>query len=368
MKKLKVLMLVSTLNAVDGVASYAMNYFQNLDHSKICVDFALYFDDKPVKAYKDAIHNAGGKVFVLPQFANIIEHYKKCREIIRNGNYDIIHDNSLIITYPMMLAARSVGVRILHSHNSKLGETLNKERRNKLFFPLLRRRSNTYVACSELAGKALFGDRKFTVIPNVIRSNKYQFNQEKRNMIRKQMEADGKYIIGTVGRIAEQKNPFFAVDVFMKVAEKDPNVEYWWIGSGSLENELKVYIKKLGIDNKIKLLGSREDVADLYQAIDIFFLPSFFEGLPVTGVEAQAMGLPCVISDTVTKELVYTDLVEYVSLDQSLDQWSNVLLSKKNVVRYDHSMELKQSVFSDSKAGGNLLDFYTQCLETHKKK
>lgn len=365
MKKLKILMIVSNLNASDGVSSYAMNYLRNINHNKICMDFVLYFNDMPVDAYKKEIRNLGGQIFVLPRFANVVEHYKKCKEIIINGEYDIVHDNSLIITYPIMFCAKQqhIPIRILHSHNSKLGETSKKEKRNKLFLPLLKSLATNYVACSEMAGKAMFGKKSFDFIPNVISADRYKFDVQKRQMIRQQMNVREKFIIVTVGRVSKQKNPFFAMDVFQKVAKKDSNAEYWWIGSGPLDNELEQYVEKLGLSNKVKLFGSRHDIVDLYQAADVFFLPSLFEGLPVTGVEAQAMGLPCVISEKITKEVVYTNLVEYVDLNQGVDEWCKVLISKKLVIRHGYEKELEQSVFSDKKAGENLLNLYTKMIE-----
>ena len=181
------------------------------------------------------------------------------------------------------------------------------------------------------------------------------------------MNAGRKYIIGTVGRLAEQKNPFFAVEVIKKLHEEMPDTEYWWIGSGDLDNQIKEYIESCGALNYIKLLGSRNDVLDFYQAMDCFFLPSMFEGLPVTGVEAQAMGLPMVVSDTVTKEMVYTDLVDYVNLSESINVWVKRLkkaLSRK-VDRKIYSGKLKQSVFSDVGCGERLGDLYENLLRRH---
>lgn len=367
MKPLKVLMLVPNLRVANGVSSFALNHYRKLNDGKISMDFALY-SDRPSPYYKE-IRSNGNKIFILPSIKSLGKHLVACQSILENGQYDVVHDNTLHVSIPMMWCAKNkeIPVRILHSHNTKLGETQKKEVRNRLFLPLLCGLATDYAACSEMAGEAMFGRKPFDIIPNVIPSDNYRFDEKKRQIVREQMDAGRKYIIGTVGRLAEQKNPFFAVEVIKKLHEEMPDTEYWWIGSGGLDNQIKEYIESCGALNYIKLLGSRNDVLDLYQAMDCFFLPSLFEGLPVTGVEAQAMGLPMVVSDTVTDEMVYTDLVDYVSLDESAEVWAKHLkkVLARKVDRGSYSDKLKQSVFSDVGCGERLTNLYIEML--HKR-
>ena len=153
-------------------------------------------------------------------------------------------------------------------------------------------------------------------------------------------------------------------DVFDLVAEKIPHAEYWWIGSGPLYDQVAAYASKLKHADHVRLLGDREDMKDLYQAADVMFMPSLFEGLPVTGVEAQAMGLPCVVSDSVTREMVYTDLVEYVCLDAGKEQWAETICRQlNNHERKNKTDELMQSRFSDKNAGEFLEQYYRRLLE-----
>ena len=363
-KPIKVLMLLTNLRVSNGVASYAMNYYRKINREEIAMDFCLY-DDVPTPYY-DEIQKNGGKIHILPSVKKIGMHFSKCHEIVKTGNYDIIHDNSLLMTYPMMKSAVNyVPVRILHSHNSKLGETPNKEKRNAFLLPLLLKQSNAYAACSDLAAKAMFGNKEYEFIPNFVDPNDYKFDLQSRNQIRLKMGVEGKKVLATVGRVAAQKNPFFALDIFDRLADKVEDMEYWWIGSGPLDQKVADYAGKLKHADRVKLLGSRNDVPDLYQAMDIFFLPSLFEGLPVTGVETQAMGLPSVVSDTVTKEMVYTDLVEYVSLEQPIDDWVAAL--ERQIARIpdrrSYTKELKESVFSADSAGQRLEEYYKSLLK-----
>lgn len=256
-------------------------------------------------------------------------------------------------------------VRLLHSHSAKMGETKKKEIRNRLFMPVLRSLATDYAACSKLAGKAMFGKRDFTYIPNVVDSRKYMYNEVERLKIRGKYNSKNKRIVGTVGRLAPQKNPIFAMDVFKKFSESRRDVEYWWIGNGDMDRQVKDYAEKIGIADHVRFLGGRDDVIELYQAMDVFFLPSLFEGLPVTGIEAQAMGLPMVVSDTVTNEMVYTDLVDYVSLASPLSAWSDHLQAalSRNVRREAYAEQLKASLFSDVQCGERLRDVYQRMLE-----
>lgn len=362
-RQIRVLMLVANLRVSNGVVSYAMNYFRNLDHDRIKMDFCLL--DDVATPYYEEVEQQGSRYYVLPNIKNIGQHISKCKNILADGNYDILHDNTMLVSYPMMrIAKKYVPVRILHSHNSKLGETENKEKRNALLLPLLLKQADAYASCSDLAAQAMFGKVDYEFIPNFVESSNYSFVEEKRKHIRVEMGIDNKIIVATVGRIAPQKNPYFALNIIDSLAEKIPNLEYWWIGSGPLDKEIYKYLRKLKHPDQVRLLGSRNDMLDLYHAIDIFFLPSLFEGLPVTGVEAQAMGLPSVVSDTITKEMVYTDLVEFVPLDAPIETWVEAFEKQMKRIpdRRSYTKELEDSVFSSAHAGEKLESYYRRLL------
>lgn len=358
---LKMLIVLPNLSVANGVASFAMNYFRKLDYKEVKVDFVV--DTDMPSPYYDEIHNVGGKVHILPPMSKLSEHYKKCKEIFKETKYDIVHDNSLHASMILMMAARKnkVPVRILHSHNSKLGETKKKEIRNKCFLPVLYSIATDYAACSEIAGNAMFGNKNFTVIPNVIDEDKFCFHADVRKRVRSELCVGEKFIIATVGRLAYQKNPFFAIDAFKEFLQKNPDAEYWWIGDGPMQEEIATYIETKKLGSKIKLLGNRTDIVDLYQAIDCFFLPSLFEGLPVVGIEAQAMGLPCIVADTITKEMKYTDLVKYISLDAQAEEWCDGFFwarAERDRTKYNH--ELRNSMFASERAGSVLEEYYKE--------
>ena len=364
MKKIKVLMLVPNLFVANGVASFVMNYLRNLNHDEVQVDIASYKEGDSV--YYAEVEAAGGKMFFLPGIKNLPEHVKVCNKILSDGRYDIIHDNTLHISIPMMWCAKKAGVpvRILHSHNSKMGETPAKAFRNRFFLPVLRSLATNYAACSQLAGRAMFEDQEFTVIPNVIQTEKYRFDPTMRKSVRQKMNATDKFVVGTVGRLAEQKNPFFAIDVFKCLLKNVPNAEYWWVGSGPLEKSVQDYVNQKGLSENVRLLGSRDDVTSLYQGMDVFFLPSLFEGLSIVTVEAQAMGLPCVVSDVIPPEAEYTELLKRCSLQDSIEAWVEKIRNTqiKKTERKQYQEYLSESVFSDVGCGNRLKKIYERCL------
>lgn len=364
MKKIKVLMLVPNLFVANGVASFVMNYLRNLNHDEVQVDIVSYKEGDSV--YYAEVEAAGGKMFFLPGIKNLPEHVKVCNKILSDGRYDIIHDNTLHISIPMMWCAKKAGVpvRILHSHNSKMGETPAKAFRNRFFLPVLRSLATNYAACSQLAGRAMFEDQEFTVIPNVIQTEKYRFDPTMRKSVQQKMNATDKFVVGTVGRLAEQKNPFFAIDVFKCLQKQVPNAEYWWVGSGPLEKSVQDYVNQKGLSENVRLLGSRDDVTSLYQGMDVFFLPSLFEGLSIVTVEAQAMGLPCVVSDVIPPEAEYTELLKRCSLQDSIEAWVEKIRNTqiKKTERKQYQEYLSESVFSDVGCGNRLKKIYERCL------
>lgn len=363
---LKVLVLTTNLRVSNGVTSFLMNYAQSLSRTQIKMDFALY--QAAPSPHLERLEQAGSKVFLLPPVKHMNAHVKACRQILTDGHYDIIHDNTLHISLPMMLCAWQlhVPVRLLHSHSSRLGETMMKELRNKAFLHLLRGLMTHYAACSQAAGLMMFGKRKFTILPNVIDPAQVRFDAVKRCEMRKSMGVENKRVVISVGRTSAEKNPYFAIDAVIAAHRRDENLVYWWVGSGPLDCQMADYIAEKHAESYIRLLGSRYDVIDLYQAADAFFLPSLFEGLPLTGVEAQAMGLPSVISDAVTKELVYTDLICFLSLTESIERWADALLKAFKTMpdRGSYNEALLRSPYAGTNAGDRLLRYYKDLCES----
>lgn len=341
LKKVKILIIVPHLDIVNGVASYAMNYFRNIDHNKIQMDF-IPIRDLP-SPYYDEIKKMGGRVFITPLMSRHPFSFFKCiNKIFKEQQYDILHCHVVNTSLPFLRYAKKykVPIRIIHSHATVSADKKWKQIRNDFLANFALKGANLYFACSKLAGDCLFKDRKFKIINNAINIDKYLFDTNSRNQYRENLKVSDKFVVATVGRQCEQKNPKFAMRVFAEVLKICPDAVYWWIGSGEMENELKDYANSLGISKNMFFLGNRTDVNKLYSAMDIFLLPSIYEGLPVVGIEAQASSLPMVVSDTITKELKITDRVKYMSLKSSEKEWAKEILKYRNISRRNMSKEI----------------------------
>lgn len=361
---MKVLVLVPSLRVGSGIASFIMAYFCSLNHATVQMDFAYYFDFP--ETFIPEVTAAGSNVFKLPHPLNrCLAHIRECKRILRSGNYDIIHNNTLIVTLPMMnLAKKYVRKRVLHSHASKLGETWTKAFRNAIFLPALRHCATDFAACSDAAGRCLFGRRAYRIIPNIVSSALYDFSSDRREKMRTALGVVDKTVIGSVCRLSPQKNLFFALDVVSVVVRKRADVIYLIAGSGSLEDEIRRYIKTLGIEQNVRLLGNRSDACDLYQAMDICLFPSKFEGLGITAVEAQISGLPVIASDAVPREVAFSDLVTFLPLSESAVFWAERIIELLNALpeRRGYADELLRSQFSDVGAGERLESYYRELL------
>jgi glycosyltransferase EpsF len=180
---------------------------------------------------------------------------------------------------------------------------------------------------------------------------------------RKEESCDDKFIIGAVGRLAHQKNPYFAIDVIEHVIKNKEDVVFWWIGSGGLDADVKEYVSKKGLTGKIRLFGSRKDVPELYQAMDLFFLPSKFEGFGLACLEAEAAGLPCVISTEFPNEINVTGDVIQIPLEKSSEEWASIIESMERRTNREEGFHIvNKSVYCDKVSGEKLAAFYCKAI------
>jgi glycosyltransferase involved in cell wall biosynthesis len=361
---MKVLYIVPNLRISQGVASYAMNYYRNINKEKIHIDFFLL---KSIETpYYDEIRSNGGKIYVLPNYKNNLKKALKYIDcILKEENYDIIHCNVVNWGIPFLYYAKKnkVPVRILHSHGTKSAEKIWKEIRNNMLSPISKYFANTYFACSKMAGDYLFKGKSYTVINNAIEIEKFIYNKEIRDRLRKELKVEDKFVVGTVGRLCEQKNPRFAMKVFAHLLKDNPNAVYWWIGTGPLDDKIKEYVHRLGIEKSVFFLGNRTDVNQLYQAMDVLLLPSLYEGLPVAGIEAQISGLSMLVADTVTDEMKITDNVRYIGLNRGIEQWASELIKiSKQVNRSLDMQKFFEAGFEIKTSTQKLIDTYNDLI------
>lgn len=304
-----------------GVESVIMNYYRHIDRNKIQFDFVC--DEDSTNIPYDEIENLGGHVILCPPYQKLAKYLKFLKQFFREKKYRIVHSNINTLSVFPLYAAKKAGVpvRIAHSHSTSNQREWKKNLMKNALRPFSKVWATDYFACSELAGRYLFGNKAFDkgevkIIHNAIDVEKFKFDPEARKKLRKEIGiADDDFVVGHIGRFVEQKNHRFLIDVFAEVKKKKKNAKLVLIGQGPLREEIEQKVKDLGLEKDVFFLGQRSDTNKLYSVFDVFCLPSLYEGLPVVGVEAQANGAPCVFSDRITNEVIFNKNVVVICID-----------------------------------------------------
>ena len=372
MEQVHVLVLDTVMDR-GGAEAMIMNYMRNINRDIIKFDFLTNRDYRA--AYEDEIESLGGKVYhMCPMYPGKFHRYKKeVREFLKeHPEYKIIHSNLEERSYLPLKVAKKMGVpvRISHSHNRPLG--INPKLIVRYYFRFMLKFYNTHMfACGEEAGDWLYGKKNrsnVTIMNNAVDANQYRYNPEVSKEMKKQLGIEGKKVIGHVGRFFPQKNHGFLIDIFNEIHKKDKDTVLLLVGGGELDdalkNQIKEKVRNLGLEDAVEFLGVREDVDRIVQTFDVFLLPSLFEGLPVTMVEAQAAGLPCVISDKVPIQCDLTGNVWVVPLEESPEKWADVVLDKaNNFEKRDTYQQIADAGFDIKSQAKWLEEFYVKVLE-----
>lgn len=372
MEQVHVLVLDTVMDR-GGAEAMIMNYMRNINRDIIKFDFLTNRDYRA--AYEDEIESLGGKVYhMCPMYPGKFHRYKKeVREFLKeHPEYKIIHSNLEERSYLPLKVAKKMGVpiRISHSHNRPLG--INPKLIVRYYFRFMLKFYNTHMfACGEEAGDWLYGKKNrsnVTIMNNAVDGKQYRYNPEVSKEMKKQLGIEGKKVIGHVGRFFPQKNHEFLIDIFNEIYKKDKDTVLLLVGGGELDdalkNQIKEKVRNLGLEDAVEFLGVREDVDRIVQTFDVFLLPSLFEGLPVTMVEAQAAGLPCVISDKVPIQCDLTGNVWVVPLEESPEKWADVVLDKaNNFEKRDTYQQIVDAGFDIKSQAKWLERFYVKALE-----
>lgn len=328
MKKYNVLYIIPTLELADGITSYAMNYYREFEETN--VDFIVTASESKTKYYYELLKN-GSNVYYIPSnnIKKIFCTIKNVKNFFKNNakKYDIIHCHvaNTGLLYLYFAKKYNVNIRILHSHATVTADTIAHKIRNDIILPLTKKNANYFFACSNLAGKAMFKQKDFFVVNNAINIDNYRYSLENRKKIRNKLGLDKKVVLGNIGRLCNQKNQLFLIDVFYEIQKKNNNVLLLIAGNGELKEKILDKIREYDIIEKVMLLDNIDYVNELYSAIDYFLLPSLYEGLPMVGVEAQVNGVPCLFSDSITKEIKLNDNVKFLKINKKEDWCKNIL-------------------------------------------
>ena len=325
---IRILHSVSNMDRA-GIETMLMNYYRNMDHSKIQFDFLC--NKQKIGAYDDEIRKMGGRIFRTPglnpfKYPKYLSYMKKLFK--KYPEYKIIeaHNGALGVYALHAAKVNNIPIRILHAHGASI--TRDWKLPIKLFcksrIPF---NANKYFTCGDAAAKCYFDNKVFSnheyrFVPNAIDVQNFVFNNEIRNNIRKKYNLENKHVVGHVGRFMSQKNHSFIIDIFSELVKLDSQAYLVLLGDGELMDNIKEKVNKLGLSEKVSFIGNVPNANEWYQGFDVFVLPSIWEGLPVVGVEAQAADLPCFFSDNITKEINLLNKTKFISLNESPKKWA----------------------------------------------
>jgi glycosyltransferase involved in cell wall biosynthesis len=336
-----------------GMENMVMNYHRKFDRNKVTIDFLVfsvksYFDDEAISLGSE-IH------YLMARRKKPLQHYKDVYDFFKNNKiYDIVHIHQGITSFSVLFACKIFNVKhiIVHSH----GVDLKFRKKYKLLYnlfaiPVISKMADVFLACSDSAACELYSDKiiknkDYHLMRNAIDTDKFAFNFMIRSLIRNELNLDNKFVLINIARFSYQKNHSFLIDIFNEVYKRNDSARLLLVGGpgepGILE-EIKSKVKKLGLNEVVIFMGIRSDAYKLLQASDVFVLPSLFEGLPVVGIEAQASGIKCFLSDSITVETKVTDLVDFISLGRNASFWAEEIL--KLVSGYKRN-NVKQEIIS----------------------
>ncbi|MDE7424166.1 MAG: glycosyltransferase family 1 protein [Lachnospiraceae bacterium] len=367
---IRVLHSVSNMDRA-GLETMLMNYYRHIDRELIQFDF-LANKPKP-GAYEEEVRKLGGRIFVSPGFNPVkLPKYRKFMKnlFIENPEIQIVHaHNGALAYYALREAQRNhIPHRIAHSHNSKINWDL-KWPIKQYCRANLKKAATECWGCGELAvefyfGKEIVQNKDYILIRNAIEEERFLYNEQIRKKLRKKYHVEEKFVLGHVGRFMYQKNHTFLIDIFAEVYKHNPQAVLFLIGEGELEEKIRKQIHNLNIQDAVIFTGSIPNVNEFYQAMDVFLLPSLYEGLPVVGIEAQASGIPCIFSDTVTKEVGITDMAEFVPLNASTTVWAKEILKyAKGYERKNMAAEIVHTGYSIHTEAKKMQDRYLKMIE-----
>lgn len=368
-KPIRVLQIGMTRN-IGGLETYLMQQFDHLDLSKVIYDFVNITGEYDI-VFHQHILDKGGRVFsVKSRHSNPIRHYWQWLKLLHHISSDykaiVLNSNALTYVFPIFAAHFfGIPIRVMHSHNSGFEQEIGLGKKaviamNRL---LLKFGATHYFACSRLAGRWMFGDdTEFTVIPNAIDLNKYRYNPDKRQCVRTKLGIEQNFVIGHVGRFTYQKNHEFLIDIFNEIVKYDDTALLLLIGGPAGDDtflkKAREKVQTYGLQDKVRFLGMRNDVPDLYQAMDCFVLPSHFEGLCIAAVEAQATGVQCYCSNALPGETNLSSNYHTLPLDAGAEKWAREILASKAQKRIDRSTDIRQAGYDIQTEAERIEMFY----------
>lgn len=363
--KVKVLYFVDRMLR-GGIQTFVIENLKHIDKTNLQIDFLL-LDDGEVYELEQELRDLGSTVYKLERIwlrkpKDFVKYCMALNQFFKeHHDYKVVHMHSSSKNFMVLKMAKKYGikVRVAHSHNIDF-QSKNKLKIliGNLFKKPLKKYATHYFACSELAGKWLFGNEEVKVIHNAVDYEKFKFNENRRNELRKELGIEDKLVIGNVGRFTNQKNHTFLIDIFNEIHKQNENTVLMLVGTGGKEKEIKKKVKDFGLQNDVLFLGFKNNVNEYMWTMDCFVFPSVFEGLGLVLIEAQATGMKCFTSKgVVPKEAQVSKLLEYISLKKSVKEWTEMILNS-DLERKDIKQDLENKKYLIEQTAEELGKFY----------
>lgn len=343
----KVLVIIGSLK-IGGQEKVGKEIGIHIDRNKYEIHYLVFDENK--EAYEQELNKAGIQVFHFPEPSRgYIQYLKNLAELLKDNSYDIVHAHTMFnCGWAMLLSwCMKVPCRISHSHSIKMADhhySILAKAYQFVMQKLIHIFGTEFIGCGKAAGEWLFGKKFFEkhgkVIYNGIDTQKFRFSSRTRDEMRKQLNLEKQFVIGHVGHFMKVKNQQFLISLMPGILERRPEAVLLLLGDGELKEENREYCKELGIEDKVIMAGNVSNVADYLCAMDVFVFPSLYEGMPLSVIEVQCNGLPCIISDAVPEDVFLTDLITAIGLNEPKQRWIDEICrtSRKNEESYGDKM------------------------------
>lgn len=366
-KPIRILHVLNGLGT-GGAEAMIMNWYRHIDREVVQFDFLV----RSVRnVFADEIASYGGRVFVMPPYPS--QYFANKRETDRffaeHGKEYAgihVHGNALLYVNVFPIAKRNgINLRIFHSHSTS---TSSKYLPLHIFNRLrIDRMATDFLACSKAAGAWAFRGHDYTVINNGVMTEHLVFDENKRKLVRNQLKIADETVYGHIGRFEPVKNHVFLLEVFEKILQKDENSILLLLGDGKLVDQIKEMADQKKIAHKVRFAGRQKEVGDFLSAMDVFLLPSHHEGLGIVAVEAQASGLPCLLSDTIPHEVELTNLVKFLPISDP-DVWVETALNMNGTLRRNTQEEIVRAGYDIKQSTQFLEKFYCSKYDRYRGK
>lgn len=368
--RIKVLCFVDGMGQ-GGIQNFVIEYTKNIDRNKIKIDYLL-LDDGREYPLENKLRELGCDIYKLKEVwiekaFDYISCYRKMNLFFKkHHDYKIVHMHSSSKNFLVLYFAKKYGIkiRIAHSHNIDFQtDSFLKKFIGKIFMVFLRHFATHYFACSRLAAEWMFGKRNtekgnIKYVHNAINVNRFLFDEIKREKIRDEMHLNECFVVGNIGRFTEQKNHKFLIEIFFAISKKKKNAKLLLIGEGIKRTAIEKKVMEFGLKEAVVFMGEKSNVEDYLQGLDVFVLPSNFEGLGIVLIEAQAAGVPCFTSKyVVPHEVAITKLLHFISLKKSAEEWADIILENQQMKKNTIS-EIIEAGYSIKKEAKSLEEWY----------